>query len=104
MTSTEECPFCTAKHYRVSADTRLIRCNTCGKHFTVNQETTPQQSMQYEYYVACQNCGEPLAIRSVLGKIYIWKYNSRGFSTFDAMQTRCPKCKTSILAKTEMPK
>lgn len=104
MSKTEECPFCTAKHTRVSADTKLIRCTTCGKHFTVNQKKVSQQSMQYEYYVACQNCREPLAIRSVLGKVYIWKYNRRGFATFDAMQTECPKCKTSILTRLKKKK
>lgn len=62
---------------------------------------TEKQTSILEYYVACQNCGAPMTLRCMLGQIYVWKYNKHGFSTWDAAQTSCQRCKTSILTRTE---
>lgn len=47
-----------------------------------------------DYYVACRNCGHPLVIRSILGKVWIWDYKKRWCG--GEMQTKCPNCGLSI--------
>lgn len=45
-----------------------------------------------DYYVACRNCGHPLVIRSILGKVWIWDYSKYP----DNMKEKCPNCGLSI--------